>query len=111
MTSGPARGDFIYVDLGSTQGHEQSGKRPVLVMSSTAFNAKRGLAWVLPVTSNLKSPMAVPLPAGLSVTGAVLTDQLRSIDWPARGWTPLGVIDAKTLQIVEDHIAVILEIA
>jgi mRNA interferase MazF len=66
-------------------GHEQAGRRPALVISPGSYNAKVGLAIFCPITSRLKGyPFEVPIPAGLPVEGAILSDQAKSLDWKAR---------------------------
>ena len=81
----PARGDIVWVTLNPQAGHEQAGRRPALVLSPRAYNAKVGLAVLCPVTSRVKGyPFEVALPPGLPVAGAVLSDQVKSLDWRAR---------------------------
>lgn len=81
----PARGDIVWLDFSPQAGHEQAGRRPALVVSPESYNRKVGLALFCPVTNQVKGyPFEVPLPAGLGVTGAVLSDQLKSLDWRAR---------------------------
>jgi len=80
----PDRGDLIWLTFSPQAGHEQAGRRPALVVSPKAYNGKVGLALCCPVTSKVKGyPFEVVLPAGLSVEGAVLSDQVRSPDWEA----------------------------
>ena len=88
--SGPAyvpdAGDLIWTDFNPTKGHEQSGRRPALVISAAIFNANTGLAVVCPITSRVRPfPTSVVLPAGLPVAGEVLVSHVRSIDMEARG--------------------------
>jgi mRNA interferase MazF len=66
-------------------GREQAGRRPGLVVSPTAYNAKVNLANRCPITSQVKGyPFEVPIPEGLPVNGVVLSDQVKSLDWKAR---------------------------
>jgi mRNA interferase MazF len=66
-------------------GHEQAGRRPAVVLSPLAYNAKVGLALLCPITSQVKGyPFEVSIPAGLPVSGVVLADQVKSLDWGAR---------------------------
>ena len=82
----PDRGDVVWLNMDPCAGHEQSGRRPALVLSPGAYNGKVGLAIVCPVTSRRKDyPFEVALPEGLPVTGVVLSDQVKSLDWRARG--------------------------
>jgi mRNA interferase MazF len=81
----PARGDIVWIMLNPQAGHEQAGRRPAVVLSPKAYNAKVGLAVMSPVTSRVKRyPFEVTLPPGLPVSGAVLADQVKSLDWRSR---------------------------
>jgi mRNA interferase MazF len=81
----PDAGDVIWLTFSPTAGHEQSGRRPALVLSPAAYNARVGLAICCPVTNQVKGyPFEVELPAGLPVGGAILADQVRSVDWRSR---------------------------
>jgi mRNA interferase MazF len=82
----PQRGDVVWLTLDPTTGHEQSGRRPALVISPREYNSKVGLALLCPLTTRVKGyPFEVPVPAGLDVSGAVLSDQAKSLDWRVRG--------------------------
>ena len=66
-------------------GHEQAGRRPALVLSPRAYNARTGLAMVCPISSKVKGyPFEVILPEDVPVQGVVLSDQLRTVDWRER---------------------------
>ncbi len=80
----PERGDLVWLDFQPQAGHEQAGRRPALVLSHRAYNAKVGLAVFCPITSKAKGyPFEVPVNvAGL--TGVVLADQIKSLDWQSR---------------------------
>jgi mRNA interferase MazF len=81
----PARGDVIWITLNPQAGHEQAGRRPALVTSPAAYNGKTDLAILCPITSHVKGyPFEVVIPQGLKVTGAVLSDQIKNLDWTAR---------------------------
>ena len=81
----PERGDLIWLDFTPNSGTEQGGRRPALVLSAMNFNVATGLVFVCPVTNQGKgSSFEVPLPRGTGVTGFVLSDHLRSLDWIAR---------------------------
>ena len=81
----PQRGDIVWLDFNPQAGREQAGRRPAFVVSPAAYNGKVGLALVCPVTSREKGyPFEVPLPSGLAVTGVILSDQLKSLDWRRR---------------------------
>lgn len=81
----PCRGDVIWITISPRTGHEQSGRRPALVLSPETYNAKTGLAVMCPITNQVKGyPFEVPLPDGLCIAGVVLSDQVKSLDWRAR---------------------------
>jgi mRNA interferase MazF len=81
----PDNGDFVWVTFNPQAGHEQAGRRPALVLSPAAYNGKVGLAILCPITSQIKGyPFEVLIPAGLKISGAILSDQVKSIDWKAR---------------------------
>lgn len=82
----PKRGDIVWISLAHQTGHEQSGRRPALVLSPAAYNSKVGLALLCPITGQVKGyPFEVPVPDGLRVSGAVLSDHIKSLDWRVRG--------------------------
>ena len=81
----PKRGDIVWLSFTPHAGHEQAGHRPALVLSPEPYNKKVGLALACPVTSQVKGyPFEVLVPNGLAVSGAILADQLKSLDWKAR---------------------------
>jgi mRNA interferase MazF len=80
----PAHGDIVWVDLNPTKGHEQKGKRPALVVSPKAYNAKACLVLLCPITSRAKGyTFEIPILVG-STESVVLSDQVRSVDWKER---------------------------
>ena len=81
----PDRGDAVWITLNPQAGHEQSGRRPAVVLSPAAYNGRVGLAILCPITNQIKGyPFEVVLPRSLPVTGAILADQVKSLDWRAR---------------------------
>jgi len=81
----PERGDIAWLQFSPQAGHEQAGTRPALVISPRAYNRKVGLALFCPITSQVKGyPFEVLLPPDLEVKGAVLSDQIKSLDWQVR---------------------------
>jgi len=78
----PDRGDLVWLEFTPQVGSEQRGRRPALVLSPKIYNGKVGLALFCPVTSKIKGyPFEVELPDGTAVSGVVLSDQLKSLDW------------------------------
>ena len=81
----PDRGDVVWLKFDPQAGHEQAGHRPAVVLSPRVYNQKSGLALFCPITSRIKGyPFEVVLPPDLPVKGAVLCDQVKSLDWQAR---------------------------
>ena len=81
----PERGDVVWLDFDPRAGHEQAGHRPALVVSPSAYNARAGLALFCPVTRQIKGyPFEVRFPEGHPVSGVVLSDQVKNLDWRAR---------------------------
>lgn len=81
----PDRGDIIWLQFNPQAGYEQAGRRPALVISPQSYNGKVGLGLICPITSKVKNyPFEVLLPGGLPVHGAVLADQVKSLDWRIR---------------------------
>ena len=82
----PDRGDIVWLSFTPQAGHEQAGHRPALVVSQQEYNALTSLALFCPITSQVKGyPFEVNLPSNSSITGVVLADQIKSLDWRARG--------------------------
>ena len=97
----PRRGEFIAVALDPRTGHEQSGRRPALVISHDLFNLHTGLAIVCPITSTRRDyPFHVAIPEGHDVTGFVMVEQVRSIDFRARRARRIGKAPDEVLQEV-----------
>ena len=81
----PERGDVVWITLNPQAGHEQTGRRPAVVLSPATYNGKVGLAILCPITNQIKGyPFEVLIPAGLAVSGAILADQVKRLDWQAR---------------------------
>ncbi|VAW36438.1 Programmed cell death toxin MazF [hydrothermal vent metagenome] len=81
----PAKGDFIVVNFNPQLGHEQKGRRPAVVVSNAKFNRATGLAMVCPITnSNRKNPFHISVGKQSSLTGFVMVEQIKSIDYKSR---------------------------
>ena len=80
----PERGDIVWLNFSPQAGHEQQGKRPAIVISPQAYNKKTGLAIFCPITTKQKGyPFEVIIEAG-KISGVVLSDQIKSLDWQQR---------------------------
>ncbi|MCL4144605.1 UNVERIFIED_CONTAM: hypothetical protein GTU68_052601 [Idotea baltica] len=81
----PQFGSIIWINFNPIKGHEQSGKRPALVLSNTKYNDVTGMALVAPITSKTKGYAGeIPLPEGLEIKGVILSDQIRNLEWIER---------------------------
>lgn len=104
----PDAGDVVWVDLNPTVGHEQAGRRPALVLSPAAYNAKTSLLLACAMTTQLKGyPFEVLMPDGKS---AILADQIKCLDWRSRQVQPKEKAPKEVLQRVRELLAVLLQI-
>ena len=101
MAYTPDRGDMVWIAFNPQAGHEQAGRRPALVVSPGAYNSRVGLALLCPITKRIKGyPFEVLLPDGLKINGAVLSDQVKSLDWKIRQAEFICRLPAATLDEV-----------
>jgi mRNA interferase MazF len=85
MSYVPTRGDAVWINFNPQAGHEQAGRRPAIVLSPQSYNGKVGLCLLCPITNKAKGyPFEVSIPANSGVTGVVLSDQAKSLDWRVR---------------------------
>jgi len=105
----PERGDVVWMMFGPQAGHEQSGRRPGVVMSSSIYNGKTGMALCCPITSHVKGyPFEVLVPSGLKTSGVILADPIRNIDWKMRRTEYLCKLPDKALEEVTEKILSLL---
>jgi len=105
----PRRGDLVWLSFQPQAGHEQSGRRPAVVLSPEAYNQKVGLALFCPITSQVKGyTFEVPLPSGLAVSGVVLSDQVESLDWRKRRAEYAGRLPIQSVQEIIDKLAALV---
>jgi mRNA interferase MazF len=101
----PDRGDLIWLDFDPQAGREQAGRRPALVLSPRAYHQRAPYVVVCPITSRVKGyPFEVVLPEGAAITGAVLADQVKSLDRHVRrikvaGRAPQDVVEDVTMKL------------
>ena len=99
----------MWISLNPKAGHEQAGRRPAVVLSPQSYNSKVGLAILCPVTSQPKGyPFEVLLSAGLPVAGAILSDQVKSLDWRARNVELICTSPTETISEVLQKLATLL---
>jgi mRNA interferase MazF len=107
----PSRGDFIHIDFMPQSGTEQAGRRPALVLSEQAFNVATGLVFACPVTNQVKGgAFEVPVPRGARLTGVILSEQLKSLDWITRNATFHSQADQATLENVTGRLQAIMKL-
>jgi len=106
----PERGDIVWLQFNPRAGHEQGGRRPALVVSPGINNGKVGMALMCPVTSNQKGyPFEVVLPSELKVSGVVLADQIKNLDWRVRRGKFVCKATPEVIEETLDKIRVLLD--
>ncbi len=104
----PSRGDIVWIDFDPTKGHEQSGRRPVLIISPEKYNRISGQAICCPVTSKIKNYVfEVPF-EGKDIRGSILTDQLRTMDFNEQNIAFVERLSEEVYSDVEDRIKAFL---
>ena len=97
----PERGDIVWINLSPQAGHEQSGRRPALIISPVSYNRKAGLAILCPVTSQVKGyPFEVTIASNDKINGVILADQVKSLDWKIRKANFIYHVSNSTVQEV-----------
>lgn len=101
----PRKGDFVTLSFDPQSGHEQKGRRPALVISNYLFNKHTGLAIVCPVTNTDRQvPFHLPVLSPSSLTGFVMVDQVKSVDYATRR---IRFIDKSSRELLEDVLDVL----
>lgn len=97
----PAKGDLITVTFDPQSGHEQKGRRPALVISNDLFNQRTGFAIVCPITNTKRNvPFHVALTPESTVTGFVMVEQVKAIDFRTRNAKLIEKVPAPVLNEV-----------
>jgi mRNA interferase MazF len=105
----PEAGDIVWVDFEPIRGNEQAGARPALVVSTRLMHEATRMTIICPLTRNTNPwPAKVFLPEGLSVKGAILVDQVRSVDRTARGFRFIDKVPEEILIDVRSKLAALL---
>jgi len=105
----PDAGDLVWLTSDPQAGHEQRGRRPALILSPRIYNQKARLAIACPITSQAKGyPFEVPLPAGGKISGVVLADHVKNLDWQARRVVFEAKAPADILTDVRERLRVLL---
>ena len=104
----PEAGDIVMMDFDPQVGREQAKRRPALVLTDQRYNRASGLAVVCPLTSKRK-PYPFALPVAIDkIEGAVLVDQLKSMDWAGRNAEFHSKAEPGLVNKVRQYIAVLL---
>ena len=105
----PAAGDVVWLQFDPQVGHEQGGHRPALVLSPSNYNAACGMMVCCPMSSRIKG---YPFEIVVSQTppGVVLADQVKNLDWRARGAVRKGAVSLQILAQVKAKIKALLAI-
>ncbi|MBW7861523.1 MAG: endoribonuclease MazF [Rhodocyclaceae bacterium] len=105
----PDSGDTVWLNFDPQAGHEQAGHRPALVLSPARYNGLRGMMLCCPLTTKLKGyPFEVVI--SQNPPGAVLVDQVKSVDWRARKARHKGKVTAAELADVRAKLKALLQI-
>ena len=97
----PDRGHAVWMNFNPQAGHEQAGHRPALVISPASYNGRTGLALCCPITNQIKGyPCEVKIEGNPSISGVVLADQIKNLDWRVRGVKFVTVVDDSVLEEV-----------
>jgi mRNA interferase MazF len=81
----PSKGDFIVLSFDPQSGHEQKGRRPAVVISNRLFNQHAGLVLVCPITNTARDfPFHIAVPKNSSLTGFIMVEQIKSVDYRSR---------------------------
>ncbi|MGI8668517.1 MAG: type II toxin-antitoxin system PemK/MazF family toxin [Aridibacter sp.] len=101
----PEKGDFITLSFDPQSGHEQKGRRPAIVVSNFLFNKTTGMAIVCPITNtNRRIPFHLSVPNSGSLTGFVMVEQVKSIDFKSRR---AKFVEKAPQELIDDVLAII----
>jgi mRNA interferase MazF len=107
----PQKGDIVWLDFQPQTGREQGGRRPAVVISNGNYNKVVGLAIFCPITSEVKGyPFEVALPNDFPISGVVLVDQVKSLDWQKRNAEFIGNLEDKTIERILGLLEKIIEL-
>ena len=110
MTYVPKRGDVVWLSFTPQAGHEHAGRRPGVVLSPEPYNSKVGLCLACPITTQQKGyPFEVVLSTGLPVSGVVLSDQIKSLDWRIRKAEYICTLTGAAIGEILAKVAVLLQ--
>lgn len=101
----PNKGDFILLTFDPQSGHEQKGRRPAIVVSNKIFNKATGLAIVCPITNtNRKSPFHIDISNESKLSGFIMAEQVKSIDYTSR---QISFIEKAPINILSEVLSIL----
>ena len=105
----PERGDAIWIQFNPQSGREQAGHRPAIVLSPSSYNSRTGLAILCPITNQVKKyPFEVSLPDGIKLSGVILSDQVKSLDWRVRKASFICKLPASVVEEVVQKLSLLI---
>ena len=107
----PGAGDVVWLEFDPQAGHEQAGHRPALVVSPSSYNSKTGLMVCCPMSTRIKGHPFEVVAEFDGVASAVLSDQVKSLDWKVRKAKKKGAVPAVVMVHVRAKIKALLAIA
>lgn len=107
----PESGDVVWLEFDPQAGHEQSGHRPALVLSPARYNGKTGLMVCCPMSTKIKGYPFEVLTDVDGVSSAILSDQVKSLDWKIRRATKKSTVSAEVMKHVRAKIKALLLIS
>jgi mRNA interferase MazF len=106
----PDAGHVVWLEFDPQAGHEQAGHRPALVISSASYNRKSGLMVCCPLTTQIKGYPFEVITQVDGVDCAVLSDQVKSLDWKIRRAKKKAVVSAEVMLHVKAKMKALMQI-
>lgn len=104
----PDTGDIVWLEFDPQAGHEQAGHRPALVISPAAYNSKASLMVCCPMTTKIKGHPFEVLVEVDGAQAAILSDQVKSLDWKSRRAKKKSMVDKEAMSHVRAKIKALL---
>ena len=108
----PVPGDAVWINFDPQVGHEQAGRRPAVTLSPWSYNSgTQNLGVFCPITTKIRyNPFEVAIPGDLPITGVILADQFKSMDWRIRNAEFICTLPDETVDEVLDLIGTLLQL-
>ena len=107
----PDTGEVVWLEFDPQAGHEQAGHRPALVISPASYNGKTGLMVCCPMSTKIKGHPFEVVTQVDGVDCAVLSDQVKSLDWKVRRAKKKAAVDEEALVHVRAKMKALLQIS